>query len=388
MTPIVPRVAIFSITNQKSFITSDEYDWIQKRFEIHFFNSPNVEDTISKGRYSLVVFTGPKLLWYKVKTFNVPVVYTDNLNGDFLYNCLIEKTIEDKNPKVSIFTPTYKTFDKFLRCYDSVIAQSFTDWEWIIIEDSIDTDNYSFLCSVAGNDPRIKIYKPNKNDGYVGSTKRQAASLCNGDYLLELDHDDELHHLALEYIVQAFKKYPDAGFCFSNSAEVFEDGGCVRYGDNFGMHFGKHYDTKYKGRPLVGVDVPINASTIRHIVGVPNHFRCWKREVYFNISRHNNKLPVVDDYEILIRTFLYTRMIHVREILYIQYMNSGGNNTQEPRRAEIQRLVDRIQKYYDRRIHERILELGSKDWLWNESTQESEIYKIPPKERINLAYVY
>jgi hypothetical protein len=123
---------------------------------------------------------------------------------------------------------------------------------------------------------------------------------------------------------------------------------------------------------------------------MPNHIRCWERETYFKIQRHNNKLAVVDDYELLIRTFLNTKMIQVKECLYIQYMNSGGNNTQEPRRAEIQRMVDRIQKFYDYQIHQRILELGGVDWCWNESLNTSAIHIQPPLELkySNLAYVY
>ena len=71
-------------------------------------------------------------------------------------------------------------------------------------------------------------------------------------------------------------------------------------------------------------------------------------------------------------------------------MNAGGNNTQEPRRAEIQRLVDRVQKKYDLDIHNRILELGGNDWLWDDNTQTSLTWINPPiiDKRVNLAYVF
>ena len=340
---------------------------------------------------NLLVIVGNATPFKKINMSHFNKLYVesvDMLTGDLIYDHYVQTSVNDHNPKVSLFTPAYNTFEKFNRCYNSVINQSFSDWEWIILDDSPDSKNYEYITDLVRDDYRIKVFKSNKQDGFIGSTKRQAASLCNGDYLVELDHDDELHHLALEYIVDAFKKFPDAGFCYSNSCETFETGGNVRYGKGFGMGFGLHYDIAYKGKQLVGADVPINASTIRHIVGVPNHFRCWKREMYFNLCRHNNKLYIVDDYELLVRTFLKTKMIHIPEVLYIQYMNSGGNNTQEPRRAEIQRLVDAIQKKYDNKIHQRILELGYKDWLWNDRENKSNTRIRPVTERKNFAYVY
>jgi glycosyltransferase involved in cell wall biosynthesis len=392
MTPIVPRVAIFSHTQPSilSFNTSDTYPWFASGFEIHHFTTDIGADILVNNRFNLLVFVGNTKRFYNSKTSKIPTVYLDTydqITGDNLYAAYSNLSFVDSNPTVSMFTPAYKTRNKFDRLYTSIKEQSFTDWEWIVLDDSPD-DNYDYMCRVVGSDHRVKIYKANRCDGLVGSTKRQAASLCNGTYIMEVDHDDELHHLALEACVNAFNKHPDAGFCYSDSAEVFETGGVVDYGEWFGMGEGLHYTYYYKGRFMRPANVPINASTIRHIVGVPNHFRCWRRDIYHEISRHNNKLAIVDDYELLVRTFLKTRMIHIQEPLYIQYMNAGGNNTQEPRRKEIQRLVDRVQKYYDSQIHNRILELGGDDWMREGSISNLNHRSPLHLKRSNLAYEY
>lgn len=392
MTPVVPKVAIFSIDDvRKPLKTSNNLPWMADGFEVFYFDKNTPIDILYRLKISLVITIGPKTVFSFLNHCQLPVINYDNvdsIDGDAIYHHYIQSALGDYNPVVSIFTPAYKTFEKFDRVYESVINQSYRNWEWIILDDSPDMENYDYINKIIGNNNRIKLYKGNRQDGMVGSTKRQAASLCNGTYLLELDHDDELHYLALDYIVAAFKKYPDAGFCYTNSAEVFENGGHVRYPDGFGKGFGKHFDKYYKGRLLVGADVPINANTIRHIVGVPNHIRCWKSDVYHQINRHNNKLAIVDDYELIVRTFLKTKFIHIPEILYIQYMNSGGNNTQEPRRAEIQRLVDATQKYYEKEIHQRVLELGGEDWFWNEELNQSVDQYPPPNVRESLSYVF
>lgn len=391
MTPVVPRIAVFCNERvSKTFVTSSTSPWMAECFEVHYFNNTCNTTALSRLGISLVISIGPLSCFKDLMHIQIPHYNFSNeseLNGDLIYKLYSDSTFADLNPTVSIFTPAYNSFKRFDRAFESVINQSFKDWEWIILDDSPDSKNFDYINDKIKNDSRIKLYKSNKQDGFVGSTKRQVASLCNGKYLLELDHDDELHFLALETIVSAFKKYPDAGFCYSNCTEIFEDGGHVRYGKGYAKGFGVHFDQHYQGRHLLGSDTPINASTIRHIVGVPNHLRCWRKDVYFDINRHNNKMAIVDDYELIVRTFLKTKFIHIPDVLYIQYMNSGGNNTQEPRRAEIQRMVQATQKYYDKAIHERIIELCGDDWLWNEERQQS-FDLPPPNNRSSLAYVY
>lgn len=395
MTPIVPRVAVFSHSYPLSlaYKTSDPYHWFASGFEIHHFNNDVGPNILVNNRFNLLIFVGVARRWIKSQSTYLPRIFVDhldNITGDMIYEAYTDQSFNDKNPTISAFTPTYKTFKKFDRLYLSLKEQSYTDWEWIVLDDSPDEDNFNYMKEVVGDDYRVKIYRSNRCDALIGSTKRQAASLCNGDFLMEVDHDDELHHDAFELCVSAFKRYPDAGFCYSDSSEVFETGGVVDYGSGFGMGQGVHYTQYYKGRYLRPANIPINASTIRHIVGVPNHFRCWRRDLYHELNRHNNKLAIVDDYELIVRTFLKTRIIHIPTSLYIQYMNAGGNNTQEPRRLEIQRLVDRVQKHYDQLIHDRIIELGGVDWQWSDNDQRAYTYINPPIDlkRSTLTYEY
>ena len=79
--------------------------------------------------------------------------------------------------------------------------------------------------------------------------------------------------------------------------------------------------------------------------------------------------PITDDYEIILRTFLATRMCHIRAFGYVQYHNRRHdepqvvNNTQRARNAEIQRLSHAIKLRYDQRLHDRLLELGCPDFI-------------------------
>jgi len=56
-------------------------------------------------------------------------------------------------------------------------------------------------------------------------------------------------------------------------------------------------------------------------------------------------------------------MIRVPTLCYIQYIS---NSTQQARNKDIQRHVRSIRTYYDKMIHERLLELGCEDFIWDE----------------------
>jgi hypothetical protein len=75
---------------------------------------------------------------------------------------------------------------------------------------------------------------------------------------------------------------------------------------------------------------------------------------------------VADDYELCIRTFLTTPMIHIQRFGYIQYLGDGGENTQRTRNKEIQRLVAAFADRYNEQIHQRFEELGVSDFLYTD----------------------
>ena len=81
--------------------------------------------------------------------------------------------------------------------------------------------------------------------------------------------------------------------------------------------------------------------------------------------------------ELLIRTFLISKMVRVPILCYLQYHE--GENTQRIRNRDIQRHVRYLRWKYDRRIHDRFLELGVDDWVWSELGQYSDLGRDNPQ---------
>lgn len=292
------------------------------------------------------------------------------------FHCYLSVCLEhrDEEPLVSVFTPTYHTGQRFLRPLRSLSSQTYNNWEWIIWDDSNDGGaTFRMIRQHANCDHRIRPIKPEKHSGIIGEVKYNACAMSRGEILLELDHDDELTPDALANLIMAYKKYPEAGFFYSDFSEVNSDGHSLRYPEGWGYGYGSYRREYYAGKILDVANAPnINPKTIRHLVAAPNHLRAWTRACYFAIGGHNRFIHVADDFELLIRTFLHTPMVRIPKLCYLQYIEGNGN-TQRIRNQDIQRHVRYLRWKYDEKIHARFLELGVDDWVWNKELRQSDL---------------
>lgn len=107
-------------------------------------------------------------------------------------------------PAVSIITPVYNA-EKYIRqAIESVLSQTFTDWELIIVNDG-STDNSNKICHhYAETDNRIRIIsKPN---GGVSSARNSALDVADGEYIFFLDADDELVSYTIAHLIDVISK--------------------------------------------------------------------------------------------------------------------------------------------------------------------------------------
>jgi hypothetical protein len=180
----------------------------------------------------------------------------------------------------------------------------------------------------------------------------------------------------MPYITDQIIKNGDGfDFIYCNSASVMVDDDenfsqGEWFDDGFAMGYGA-YRTTRAVNPLTGhmheyqecICVPINPKTIRHIVGVPNHIRVWNKKFYDSIDGHNKNLRVVDDYELIVRSFLAGgKFLHLDTLGYLQVYH--GDNTTDKRRDEIQELVASILYKYDDAIRDEFERRGMDDWAY------------------------
>ncbi len=303
--------------------------------------------------------------------------------------------ILDHNRKdtISYFTPIYNTGEKLRLAYQSLQNQTCNNWEWVIVNDSTDDGKTLKIAEeLASNDNRIKLHDfRKKSGGVVGESKYRAATLCGGEILAELDHDDYLMPDCTEMLLKASEKHPEAGFFYTDCVELTSNWESPKfYGEGFGLGYGKYREEMHLGKLMnVAESFNINPKTIRHIVGVPNHVRAWRRKDYMRIGGHNRNLTIADDFELVIRTFLETIFVRIPKLGYLQFIHENGSNTHKQSIFDIQRRVRTISNYYNLRIRDRFRELGVNDWAF----QENPHYPLSStsrfgdqEERVNIIY--
>uniref|UniRef100_A0A6C0JDQ7 Glycosyltransferase 2-like domain-containing protein n=1 Tax=viral metagenome TaxID=1070528 RepID=A0A6C0JDQ7_9ZZZZ len=278
-----------------------------------------------------------KKRWIHLTTMYDVEVLNRLLNHNYM-NIVLENPVTMR-PCFSLFTTCYKSYDKIFRAYNSIKTQCFLDWEWVILDDSPEDEHFLFLKLHLLSDKRIRLYKRSENSGSIGNVKNEAVMLCRGKYVLEMDHDDEILPDTLLDAVNVFENDPDVGFVYMNFANLYENGDNFSYGDMFGLGYSGYYCQKHNGKWInVAVSPNINNISLSHIVAIPNHPRIWRKSSLIDIGNYSEFLPVSDDYELLLRTAVKTKIVKIPKLGYIQYMNHGNNNFSLIRNSEINRL--------------------------------------------------
>jgi glycosyltransferase involved in cell wall biosynthesis len=113
------------------------------------------------------------------------------------------------NTLVSIITPSYNKADFIMQTINSVIAQTYPNWEMIIVDDCSTDHSQNLLSNVTTIDTRIKVILNEKNKG-GNACRNQGLAMAEGDYVLFLDADDILDTHCIASRVKTSLKYPSA----------------------------------------------------------------------------------------------------------------------------------------------------------------------------------
>ena len=101
-----------------------------------------------------------------------------------------------QQPLISVLIPFKNTQEFLSECLNSIINQTYTNWELLIIDDNSTDSSYNLVNDYAKKDNRIKLYK---NEGYgIINALKLAFSKSNGDYITRMDSDDIMPDIKLE----------------------------------------------------------------------------------------------------------------------------------------------------------------------------------------------
>ena len=257
--------------------------------------------------------------------------------------------------KFSIITPVHKYHKYLLELYDSIKAQTYSNWEWVLylngdckidmLPEKIRTNNKVKIYTDYSEDGKMEI--DGKKVGVVGYYKNKAFFKGTGDVLCEVDHDDLITSDCLEELSKAYKD-SEIGFVYSDAVSYQDD--FVPFNSEHGWSSYK-YNFRDKDYTVMKSWKPTSHS-LAFIWYAPDHIRSWRKEVYEEVGGHDVTLNICDDHDLMIRTYLKTKMFQIKKPLYIYRIH--GDNTWLERQDAIQ--IKTVELY-----HEYGYELAEKD---------------------------
>ena len=120
-----------------------------------------------------------------------------------------------ENPKISVIVPVYRV-EKYLdRCVESIVNQTFGDFELILVDDG-SPDNCPAMCDAwAKKDDRIQVI--HKKNGGLSSARNAGMAKMTGKYVCFIDSDDWVETNTFEVLLELLKKYPQVQIAACNA---------------------------------------------------------------------------------------------------------------------------------------------------------------------------
>ena len=244
-----------------------------------------------------------------------------------------------KNHTFSLITPTHNP--KYLKeLHDSLLNQRYPHWDWIIylngpltIED---------IPESIRKDPKVSIHRESEASGdVIGKIKNEAFMLGTGEILVEMDHDDMLREDCLEEMNLAYQD-SEVGCVYSEDCKLQTNGEFQPYSPYYGWSW---YETEWHGIKMKAMrNFEASSHSMSMIYWQPNHVRSWRKEVYHSLGGHNKELDILDDQDIIARTYLVTKMKNIPKPLYI-YRIDGENSWLKKVEKIGQETINMFHKY-------------------------------------------
>ncbi|MDD5680054.1 MAG: glycosyltransferase [Candidatus Omnitrophica bacterium] len=209
--------------------------------------------------------------------------------------------------KISVIIPTYNRANYICNAIDSVLAQTYKDFEIIVVDDG-STDNTKEILTTYGGSAKY-IYQQNQG---VSSARNRGIKEAIGEYVAFLDSDDEWDERKLEKQVKLFEKEPSVylQYCYARFVNVQEKRDFIMP-EYVTRTFEDLVLSHYKNK---NADLPTSTVMIRKL--------CFDQ-----IGCFDENLPCIEDYELWLRIAKKFAIGFIPEILVVENCHHTNNLT-------------------------------------------------------------
>ena len=204
------------------------------------------------------------------------------------------------NPKVSVVMPVYNREKYVAKSIESVLNQTYTNFEFLICDDGSKDSTWSILERYQAKDNRIKLLKNEKNLG-IANTRNKLVENVKGKYLAILDSDDLWVRDKLEIQVNFLDKNTNYGMLCTDYSFIDDNGKLL---SKQTYKFEKIIDNRLDfGNCIAHSTVMLRLSVLSTLFA--------QDKMYYNPS-----YTFAEDYELWCRIRKHTKIYHMNRILY------------------------------------------------------------------------
>lgn len=242
------------------------------------------------------------------------------------------------NKKVSVVLPVYNGAQRVSKAIESVLSQSYTNLELIIVNDCSTDNTMEVLRGYADKDSRIKVYE-NEVNQKLPRTLNNGFSHVEGDYLTWTSDDNTYKLNAIEKMVQYLDEHPDIDMVYADFDIVNLDG--------------TYRETKRVFEP--------DELRFQNSVGA-----CflYTKELAAKAGEYDPDLFLAEDYEYWIKAYLNGNLHHIPEVLY----NYGWHNASLTVTKAYQvyhKTFEAKEKHYEELISRCITQADKNRFYWD-----------------------
>jgi len=231
-------------------------------------------------------------------------------------------------PKISVVIITYNRARLLPEAIESVLSQSFKDWELLIVDDASTDGTESVVKKYIDKDERIGYYK-NESNIKISRSRNRGLELARGKYIAVLDSDDSWCD------VEKLQKQYD--FLEQNADFVLSAGGVIVIGDN---------SQEIKRYLKTSTDEDIRSGILAQNPIVHSAVM-YRREIALSSGGYDVALNTAEDYDLWLRIGRKGKMYNFSEY-FVRYRIHGNNISIIDRRESMKCNLELVRKYrYD-----------------------------------------
>ena len=246
-------------------------------------------------------------------------------------------------PRVSIVIPVYNR-EKYLGiAVDSVLRQTYQDWELIISDDGSIDGTLDIARQFALEDDRIRVLTAE----HKGAVHALIAGFdaARGEFVCQVDSDDALEPPAVELTVKALDEDKECGMVYTNYIDIDKNGQKLQPGRRCAIPYSKER-------------ILTNFMTF--------HFRLIRHSVYILSGGFNPRFNLIEDYELCLRLSEITQIKKIEKFLY-QYRVHPESQTRTKGLKMIYLCKKAMQKALERqnldKVYKARIEFNPSYWL-------------------------